>query len=135
MNSPSEIPQHQENQAAEGVRLFPDLFISGLTVLVLALSAYSVLCIFFPAGLDVRADPLSRPPEVKPAWYFLFLHGLLRSTPPLVRSAVPLLLLFGIAAWPFLDRSDRRSGRVARAVTAAVVVSGLLVLTYLGWRA
>jgi ubiquinol-cytochrome c reductase cytochrome b subunit len=117
------------------VPLFPDLFISGMTVVVLALCLYSLLCIFLPAGLDIRASHIAVPVDLKPAWYFLFLHRLLRSLPPLAGALVPVVLLVLLGSWPFIDRNPSREPRkrILAFALAALTTIAVLTLSYLGW--
>jgi quinol-cytochrome oxidoreductase complex cytochrome b subunit len=119
------------------VWIVPHLVVSGLTASVVLLSIYSVLCVFFPAEVGVRANTLSPATDPKPAWYFLFLWSYLRSMPPLARVLTPVVLLFALAAWPFLDRNPARepARRVAALALAGAVVIAVGVLTYTGWRA
>ena len=117
------------------IPIFPDLFISGLTAMVLLLCLYSVLCIFLPAGLDVRANTFAAPADLKPAWYLLFLYEGLRSAAPIARALAPLLLILLIAALPFLDRNPSRElrHRPFALVLGALLVAVTLGLSYLGW--
>jgi quinol-cytochrome oxidoreductase complex cytochrome b subunit len=102
---------------------------------VLLLCLYSVLCIFLPAALGVRANLLAMPEGSKPEWYFLFLYQYVRFVPPVVGAVTPVLLLALLGAWPFLDRNPARSPRkrvLALLLVIAVVIS-ILLLTYMGW--
>ena len=122
------------DKTTPAVRLFPDLFVSGLTASVLLLCLYSVLCIFLPATLDVRANTLTPPSDSKPAWYFLFLYRYLGSVPPLVGALTPVALLVVLGVWPFLDRNPSREPRkrVFALALVAVTVGTILTLSYLG---
>jgi len=122
-------------EADARIPIFPDLFISGLTAMVLLLCLYSVLCIFLPAGLDIRANTFAAPAELTPAWYLLFLYQGLRSAAPLARALAPLLLIVLVAALPFLDRNPSRElrHRPFALVLGALLVAVVLGLSYLGW--
>lgn len=118
------------------VPVFPDLVVSAATWVVLLMCVYSVLCIFFPATLDVIADTLAPPAEPKPGWYLLFLYGLLRSAPPIVGALAPVALVVLLVSLPYLDRSRMRSARVRwlRLGFGASVAIAVVALTYVGWR-
>jgi quinol-cytochrome oxidoreductase complex cytochrome b subunit len=131
------IMEHDHYAEWEGqptIRFFPDHFISEGTAMILLLCLYSVLCIFFPAFLEVRSNPAVTPTGSKPAWYFLFLYQFLHFVPPLVGTLTPMALLVLLGAWPFLDRNPSRKPRrrVFALTLAAVTVITILTLTYLG---
>ena len=112
-----------------------EFFISEVTAVVLLLCLYSVLCIFLPAALGVRANLASMPKAAKPEWYFLFLYAYVRWVPPVVGALTPALLLVLLGAWPFLDRNPSRDprNRILALVLVAVTVGAILALTYAGW--
>ena len=114
-----------------------DHLISEVTAFVLLLCLYSVLCIFLPASLGVRANPFSMPQGARPEWYFLFLYAYVRLVPSFVGALTPVFLLALLGAWPFLDRNPSRSPhkRIIALVLAVSVVTAILALTYLGWVA
>lgn len=118
------------------VRVYPDLIVSATTSAVLLMCAYSLLCIFAPAELGVRADPLVPPAEPKPAWYLLFLYGLLRSGPPILGALAPVGLVALLLAVPYLDRSGpvTRRQRVLRVAFGVATAVAVVALTYVGWR-
>ncbi len=112
-------------------------FIAEATAVVLLLCLYSVLCIFLPAALGVRADPAAMPQGSKPDWYFLFLYQYVRIVPPLIGALTPAVLLLVLAAWPFIDRGPSRKPRerVLALILVVVTVATILALTYAGWAA
>jgi quinol-cytochrome oxidoreductase complex cytochrome b subunit len=114
-----------------------DHLVAEATALVLLLCLYSVLCIFLPAALGVRANAAFMPPGSKPGWYFLFLYEYVRLVPPLIGALTPALLLVLLAAWPFVDRNPSRDPRrrVLALILVAVCVVSILALTYAGWMA
>jgi quinol-cytochrome oxidoreductase complex cytochrome b subunit len=113
-----------------------DQLIDGTTSVVLLLCVYSVLCIFLPAALGVRANLTEMPQGPKPEWYFLFLYQYVRLVPRLVGALTPAFLLVLLGAWPFLDRNPSRDPRarvMALALLAGLAIA-ILALTYFGWR-
>lgn len=131
------ILEHDHYAEWEGqptIRFFPDHFLSEGTAMILLLCLYSVLCIFAPAFLEVRANPAVTPEGSKPAWYFLFLYKFLHFVPPLVGTLTPVALLVLLGAWPFLDRNPSRKPRrrLFALGLAAVVIVGILTLTVMG---
>jgi quinol-cytochrome oxidoreductase complex cytochrome b subunit len=117
------------------VRIFPDLFISATTAILVMLCIYSALCIAFPASLETRADPYSRPVALHSSWYLSYLMFLLQRFSAGIVAVLPILLTVVLAAWPFLDRSPARrpEDRTAALAFGAFALVSLLALTYLGW--
>lgn len=117
--------------------LLPDHVISGVTAVVLLLCVYSVLCLFVPTVLGVRANLAAAPPDAKPSWYFLFLYEYFHLVPPLLGALTPTVLLVVLGAWPYLDRTpshDPRKRILALALVAVTVIAAL-TLTTMGWIA
>jgi quinol-cytochrome oxidoreductase complex cytochrome b subunit len=135
--APDGVLEHDHAAEWEGqptIRFFPDHLISEATAVIVLLSLYTVLAIFFPAYLEGRANPNVTPPGAKPAWYFLFLYEYLHFVPPLVGTITPVGLLVLLGAWPWIDRNPSRKPRrrVIALVLAAIVVVTILTLTVIG---
>jgi len=138
----SEYDSLQPDSEPDAVELEPGLqpvpseqLIAQTTAVVLLLCLYSVLCIFLPAALGVRANPVLMPRGAKPDWYFLFLYEYVRFVPPLVGALTPALLIVLLGAWPFLDRNPSRDPRkrILALVLVIATVAAILALTYAGW--
>ena len=129
--------REDEHQAEDHMELSSrlDRSLPGITAAVLLLCLYSVLCIFLPVTLGVRADLATPSPDAKPAWYFLFIYEYLRLVPPLLGALTPTILLVLLGALPFFDRNPSRDPRmrVVALATATIVIVAILALTYLGW--
>lgn len=130
-----EYDREAEWRGQRTIPFFPDHAISEVTAAILVLCLLSVLCILLPATLGLRANPVLTPEGSKPAWYFLFLHQLLRVVPPTIGALTPVLLLVAAGALPFLDRNPSRSprARVFALTVGAGVLLVVVVLTVAGW--
>jgi len=135
LDGESEPERGTEAPRQETARVLSDHFISESTTVVLLLCLYSVLCIFLPAVLGVRANPAVMQTGSKPEWYFLFLYEYVRFVPPLVGALTPAFLLVLLGAWPFLDRNPSRDPRkrILALVLVVTMVIAILALTYAGW--
>lgn len=109
--------------------------ISEATAGVWLLCVISVLCIFAPAALEMRADPALVPAVSKPAWYFLALYKFAQFVPTWLGIAAPALLFAAFAALPWLDRSSARTarGRLPILLAGAALLVALVALAYAGW--
>lgn len=107
------------------IRFFPEHFTSEVTAMVLMLALYTALCIFHPAPLDIKADPMATPEGSKPEWYFLFLFAYLHFVPPLVGTFTPMV---GVAVLMFLPWLDRNPERAPRKRMFAIIASVLLLI-------
>jgi len=136
-----EIVIHEHDHTAEWgdqpiMKFFPDHFISEATTMLILLSLYSVLVIFHPAGLEIKADPNMTPKGIKPEWYFLFLYAFAHYVPPVVATMGPLLGIGFLIGLPWIDRNPSRklvTRRVALAL-CGVTMLVLVALTVIGIR-
>jgi cytochrome b6-f complex subunit 4 len=119
---------------AETMRFFPDHFLSEATAMVLLLCLYAVLCIFMPAGLEIKANPLITPAGIKPEWYFLFLYAFLHYVPVVVGVMGSLFGVVFLMAIPWIDRNPSRkpSRRLVAIALSIILLAGVVGLTIVG---
>jgi quinol-cytochrome oxidoreductase complex cytochrome b subunit len=93
-----------------------------------------IIGLFSPLGLGEPADPMVTPEHTKPEWYFLALFQLLKYIPKTIGAVTPVLLIFVMAIWPFLDRKKDKSKLTTRnrLVFTGILVIILIILTILG---
>nr|AAW66894.1 cytochrome b [Lepus timidus] len=109
-NNPSGIPWDSDKIPFHPYYTIKDLL--GFLVLILLLM---LLVLFSPDLLGdpdnyTPANPLNTPPHIKPEWYFLFAHAILRSIPNKLGGVLPLAMSIPILAIiPFLHMSKQRS--------------------------
>ncbi len=132
---PSEDARPPGKEAA-GIRLYPGQVVSVLTTMFAVTCVISILTIFMPAHLAVKANPNLTPPTARPAWYFLFLYAFLHYVPTVVGIFTPFVALVALIAMPFLDRNperapSRRILAVAGCIALAIAVVALTVVGYL----
>ncbi|MCL4498873.1 MAG: hypothetical protein M1335_01345 [Chloroflexi bacterium] len=126
----------QEDGPEKTIPFFPDHFISEATAVFLMLCVLTVLCIFFPAFLDIKANPSVTPLGSKPEWYFLFLYAFLHFVPPLVSVLAPIVGVILLVFLPFLDRSPERAPnkRIVAISGSMIILTMILILSYVGYR-
>jgi len=101
----------EEKEYDEKVLVWPDLVYPELIGMILVTAGLMVWSLLLPAPLEAPANPVVTPNPAKAPWYFLGLQELLAfSDAWWVGVVVPCLILFGLAAIPYLDRNPRGSG-------------------------
>jgi hypothetical protein len=101
----------EEKEYSEKVLVWPDLVYIELIGMILVTVGLMVWSLLLPAPLEPPANPVATPNPAKAPWYFLGLQELLVfSDAWWVGVVVPCLILFGLAAIPYLDRNPRGSG-------------------------
>ncbi len=118
-------------------QMFMDTFVSFVVfILIIALA------LIVPPFLDQKADPTNSTFQPYPAWYFLFLFGLLNIVPiflgngpfPELLAAiiVPTVGLIIVLILPWLDRSTTRSfsSRAGILWTTTIVVLAIIGLSF-----
>jgi quinol-cytochrome oxidoreductase complex cytochrome b subunit len=126
----------RDSEASEhAVPLLPDFLTRLAALCVGVLAVVITLAAFAAPALGAAADPrLAAPLGAKPPWYFLFLHALLKASPPRLlglasaKFIVGALGLFALAlvALPLVDRRGSRFAFWATVTLVAVAV----VLTF-----
>jgi ubiquinol-cytochrome c reductase cytochrome b subunit len=128
-------------------RFWPDqMFMDGVASLVVFLIIVA-LAFFAPPFLDAKADPNNASFIPYPAWYFLFLFGLLNIVPiflgngpfPELLAAiiVPTIGLLIVLGLPWIDRSTTRSfaarkGILWTTVVVLIAIVGLSIYAQIG---
>lgn len=85
-------------------------FLGGLTVVILIW----IVSIAFDAPLEQEANPSLTPNPAKAPWYFVGLQELLVYFDPWIAGVmIPLVIVFGLLAIPYLDANDRGRGEYA----------------------
>jgi len=119
-----------------GIPFFPDAIFQDAVVMLIVFVVLAVLSYIFGSPLEARANPVDSTYTPRPEWYFLFIFQLLKYFPGSLEVIgvviIPTLAILGLAALPYLDRSDRRY-RTSRpwvmgTVTFSVIGIGALSL-------
>jgi hypothetical protein len=116
------------------VMVWPELLyrelIAGLLVLVLL----GLAALLFDAPLDDPADPTRTPNPARAPWYFVGFQELLHYFDPWVAGvAIPLVIVFGLCAIPYLDST--RAGQGVYSVRERPLASTIFAAGTLGWFA
>jgi len=104
----------KQDLAEDEVSVWPNLvfreFLAGLTVI----AVIWILAIQFNAPLEEHANPAVTPNPAKAPWYFVGLQELLAYFDPWIAGVmIPSIVVFGLAAIPYLDGNDRGGGEYA----------------------
>jgi len=120
--------QANENE----VDTFPSLVFKELIAIVLAMALLCVVSLMFDAPLKAMADPNWTENPAKAPWYFVGLQELLVYFDPWIAGVcVPLLIVFGLAAIPYLDPNPAGVGRYA--IGQRRLAAGLFLFGYALW--
>jgi len=108
---------------------WPHLFFRELLAVLLALIVLGTAALLFDAPLENPADPAHTPNPAKAPWYFVGLQELLATFDPWVAGvAVPVLIVFGLVAVPYLDPAKQAAGGYdvrRRPLASAIFLTGL----------
>nr|AFU48938.1 cytochrome b [Microtus lusitanicus] len=128
------------NSDADKIPFHPYYTIKDLLGVLVLLTAFMILTLFFPDILGdpdnyTPANPLNTPPHIKPEWYFLFAYAILRSIPNKLGGVLALILsILILALMPLLHTSKQRA-LTFRPITQTmywILVADLLILTWIG---
>jgi hypothetical protein len=118
-------PEHDDLVPAWPHLFFRELLAALLAVLLLVLASLA-----FDAPLEDPADPARTPNPAKAPWYFVGLQELLATFDPWVAGvAVPLVIVLGLAAVPYLDPARSAEGGYSlrrRPFGSAIFLTGLV---------
>ncbi len=90
----------------EMVEVWPHLLVRHGVVAIITLAVVVVLAIAVDAPFGPLADPQHTPNPEKAPWYYVGLQELLAQLPPVVGGVVvPLSMISGLIAVPFIDTS------------------------------
>jgi len=105
--SPQETPEERGTM----VEAMPHLFMREVTMAVLVLAVILLVSMFFNAPLAEQANAGLSPNPTKAPWYFMGLQEMLMHFHPVFAVLIiPLLLLAGLLAIPFISYEAESSG-------------------------
>jgi hypothetical protein len=100
-----------EEDKDDKVLVWPDLVYTELICLVIATAGLTIWAIISKAPLEQPANPGYAPNPAKAPWYFLGLQEMLVYFDPWMAGVVyPGLIIFGLAALPFIDTNPKGNG-------------------------
>lgn len=124
--------QTVEADFREKTLVWPDLVYIELIAMVILSAVLLAWSIVLKAPLEQPANPVVTPNPAKAPWYFLGLQEMLVFFDPTIAGVViPLLIIVGLAAIPYLDRNPKGSGYYTiaeRKFAHAVFLFGFLQL-------
>lgn len=121
---------------AEAKPLYPDHLFQLVILSLLLFGAILTLGTLFPAPFSGKADAFTSPPATRPPWFLLPAYALIELLPRTVAGVVLLLVVLGLVALPFIERTPYRELKKRPIFTAVAVGFCLLilVLTFIGYR-
>ncbi|MEK7375970.1 MAG: cytochrome bc complex cytochrome b subunit, partial [Candidatus Margulisiibacteriota bacterium] len=104
----------------EGPPFFPNHLTKEAIAALLIIALVISLAVFFPAAMELKANPFDTPPHIKPEWYFLGTYQILKAVPnELLGISISGVLIMLLFLTPFIDRNpsrklkDRKLGLIA----------------------
>ncbi|OGL49517.1 MAG: hypothetical protein A3C43_10195 [Candidatus Schekmanbacteria bacterium RIFCSPHIGHO2_02_FULL_38_11] len=98
-------------KAIEKVHVWPELVFRELIVMILVTVFLTVWSILLDAPLEEPANPTKTPNPAKAPWYFLGLQEMLVYYDPWIAGVLlPLLIIFGLMAIPYIDTNPKGNG-------------------------
>ena len=114
--------------------LFPDHVYTELIIVTLILVTLVVLSLVFPIGLGEPADPNVTPLHIKPEWYFYPVFRWLKITNLKVGVLGPIIFIFLLYAWPFIDRFFEKKFP-GKEIAFWIGIAGFLtIMVFLVWE-
>jgi quinol-cytochrome oxidoreductase complex cytochrome b subunit len=135
----NELPESKRKK----IPFFPNFLMRDLLLWLLIINILSLLAVFFPWEIGVKADELAPAPEgIKPEWYFLFMFQVLKYLPPeilFIDGEMFGVILFSLAGlfWFLIPFWDRRTpgGKKKLWITYAglIAIAFILIFTIIGF--
>ena len=114
---------------------FPDHLYTELIIGLILMVVLSTLAVVEPAGLGLKANPLSTPEVIKPEWFFFATFRWLKLF-SVTFAVLSMALVVCIAiVWPWIDAAIRR---LTKSEDASVLIGALVALGIIGmtvWEA
>jgi len=121
-----------EGRADNQVLTWPHLLAIELVATLICMTLLLVWSILVRAPLEPPASPYTAPNPAKAPWYFLGLQELLVYFDPWIAGVlVPVLIVLGLCAIPYLDRNPNGNGYYTlreRPFAVALFLSGFVLL-------
>ncbi len=106
-----EAENQKKGEKAKKINVWPHLVFRELVVVLFITFVFTVISLFFDAPLEGIADPTHTPSPAKAPWYFVGIQELLVYFDPWIAGVmIPVIIIFGLMAIPYLDPSQEDSG-------------------------
>ena len=104
-------PPVEAAEKSRKVLVWPDLVYTELIAMVLCAVALIVWSVLLPAPIEEPANAARTPNPSKAPWYFLGLQEMLVYFDPwLAGILIPMLIMIGLIAIPYIDRNPKGNG-------------------------
>lgn len=101
--------------------------------ILVVVAIFGIWGLFSPVGLGEPADPMNTPAHVKPEWYFLGLYQILKYIPKTAGAVAPVIAVFIVMLWPFIDRKADKSPRTQRIRLILSIVGVIIFIAVTIW--
>ena len=101
--------------------------------ILVVVAIFGIWGLFSPVGLGEPADPMNTPAHVKPEWYFLGLYQILKYIPKTAGAVAPVIAVFIVMLWPFIDRKPDKSPKTQRIRLILSIVGVIIFIAVTIW--
>lgn len=123
-----------DEEEGEELPVFPHLTFRELIASMVVILALMWISFFFNAPLEELANPSKTPNPAKAPWYFVGLQELLVYFDPWIAGVtIPVLIIVGLMAIPFVDRSGVNKGMVDSTTRPGAFASTIFAVGVTAW--
>ncbi len=132
-------PKRRKKSAEDVVLTWPNTLLAELAVLMATIFVLTLLSLLFDAPLQQIADPRQPETVAKAPWYFLGIQELVSYSAFTGGVLIPLMVVAGLIAIPFVDRGTQgvghwfHDGRALRWSLFSAVVGLAMTCLVLAW--
>ncbi len=127
------VARLENDSRTETYAFFPDHVLREAIIGLMILIGIINYVHFFPPGVNLAANPLESPSEIRPEWYFFPPYRWLKIVPLNIGLWTSFLFVMGMFFWPFIDAGFEKlaPGRnIGRFVGISMFIFTLILLVW-----